>query len=750
MAVIKLHEGNLKKQISKLRSFATSCSDSRKRISDENARQGHPSPSGAPDQFLNTSQTWIDGVSTAADNIERDMNAILNLNSNGLAVQDKKTGMITCTVPDNVVPNGTGISYDLHEWADGQIDANDLKAILEGRTPKSGRSYDQVIAAMQANLSDKPEAYANGFVSKIGVENLTQIPFDVDSHFTEDYHGDKVNLRPGASETMTLLLGNILASASRSWDENTSKTNAEKIVNSVYSEGHYGRITVLNSMLAFNKDDPDNTSPSKKFGTHFLVQLGNQIVENTDQFTYDLYAGYRNSTNYKDIAKIKLGPFIENGSFNSLQGLVEAMADNPEAGAKWLAPDGMNSDEADIQRIRDIAKRGTLGENGWTNSLLDLTERVSRFGVIDTGSASSDAVRRAEQAAVAVSGVMNEVGESGAKLSKQALADVDQTLANYAVGVDRSIQEAGDQEGGKGLPVYVAKSQTLTEKFMKGLPPQALFSDYALSSLLGQAGQDASGLAHLTPQLALIQQHRMAEATATLNETGNATTLEEAMRSFQRTEGYVTGAITQTATNNGADADARNKAWIDGLMTVTELIPGVDKYGKAVEIATDYAKSRAEERVSSELHNAFEHHAKDAAKSGATTLHDKQASANRAMMISLIQSGAITPEQLQSWDNKGAAVNIINPDGTLNYKKINSTDRNDAAEVDAAFKHLSETFPTSPASNGRNQLEESVADAYDDSKKGFTNGVNRTTIGQSTAKDGSTVEVPPNKFGDNK
>ena len=262
MAEIKLHEENLKKQISKLRSFANSCSDSRKRISDENARQGHPSPSGAPDQFLSTSQTWIDGVSTAADNIERDMNAILNLNSNGLAMQDKKTGMITCTVPDNVVPNGTGTNYDLHEWADGQIDANDLKTIMEGRTPKSGRTYDQVMAAMQANLSDKPEAYANGFVSKVGVENLTQIPFDVVNHFTEDYHGDKINVRPGAEDTIALLLGNILAAASRSWDEKNSNANAEKIVNSVYSDGHFGRITALNSMLAFNKDDPDSEAYS--------------------------------------------------------------------------------------------------------------------------------------------------------------------------------------------------------------------------------------------------------------------------------------------------------------------------------------------------------------------------------------------------------------------------------------------------------------------------------------------------------
>ncbi|WP_143223469.1 DUF6571 family protein [Actinomyces oris] len=749
MAVIKLHEGNLKKQISKLRSFATSCSDSRKRISDENTRQGHPSPSGAPDQFLSTSQTWIDGVSTAADNIERDMNAILNLNSNGLAVQDKKTGMITCTVPDNVVPNGTGTSYDLHEWADGQIDANDLKTILEGRTPKSGRTYDQVIAAMQANLSDKPEAYANGFVSKIGVENLTQIPFDVVDRFTDKCDGTTINSRPGAEDSIALLLGNILAAASRSWDENTSRTNAEKIVKSVNADGHYGRMTVLNSMLAFNKDDPEKTASSKIFGTPFLVQLGNQL-EKVEQGTLDIYSMPIDDQQYRDYAEKQLGPILKNGSLNTLQGLIEAMADNPEAGAKWLAPDGMSSDDADIQRIRNIAKHYTLGDNGWTNSLLDLTERISRFGLIDTGSASSDAVRRAEQAAVTVSGVVNEVGESGAKLSKQALADVDQTLANYTAGVDRSIQEAGAQGRGKGLPVYVANSQTLTESFMKGMPPQALFSDYTLYSLLGQAGQDANGLKHLTPQLALIQQHRMADATAKLNETGNAATLEEAMRSFQRTEGYVTGAITQTATNNGADADARNKAWIDGLMTVTELIPGVDKYGKVVEIAADYAKSRAEEQASSALHNAFEHHAKDAAKSGATTLHDRQASANRTMMISLIQSGAITPEQLQSWDNKGAAASIIKPDGTLNYDKIHSTNSNDVAEVDAAFNHLSETFPTSSVSNGRNQLEESVADAYGDSKDGFDQGADRTTPKATTTNDNRTIKVDPNKFGDNK
>ena len=109
-------------------------------------------------------------------------------------------------------------------------------------------------------------------------------------------------------------------------------------------------------------------------------------------------------------------------------------------------------------------------------------------------------------------------------------------------------------------------------------------------------------------------------------------------------------------------------------------------------------------------------------------------------MISLIQSGAITPEQLQSWDNKGAAASIIKPDGTLDFEKIRSTDSDDVAEVDAAFNHLSETFPTSSDSNGRNQLEESVADAYDDSKKGFNQGSHRTTVGLSTTKDNRTVK----------
>ena len=76
------------------------------------------------------------------------------------------------------------------------------------------------------------------------------------------------------------MLGQLLANASRTWDDKKSQDAADKIASSVNQKGHYGRITCLNKIIGFNGDGSgllSNNSGSPDFGTSFLVRLGNNL-----------------------------------------------------------------------------------------------------------------------------------------------------------------------------------------------------------------------------------------------------------------------------------------------------------------------------------------------------------------------------------------------------------------------------------------------------------------------------------------
>lgn len=738
MGVIKLNPDNLKKKIRGLRDKADEAGRARASIDRESENLGDPSPSMAVETFRSDSATHIDNVRACADHIETEMNRIIELNENGIAT--KSSGVITVeNVPDAVLLGGAG---EFNTWSQGALDAKDLQTITQGKKPKSNRTYDDVATSIQANLVS--ESYSTGFIETVGVENLTQLPLDVATSFTRKKkngaNDSYYNTRPEADDQIATLLGQLLANASRTWDDKKSQDAADKITSSVNQKGHSGRITCLNKIIGFNENGSgplSNSNGNPDFGTPFLVRLGNNLEKLDQKAIDDAVEFEKNKIRNNADAKATL---IHNGSSNTLGGLIEAMTDNPEAAAQWLAPNGLDSSEQDIKRIRKITSHRALADTAWTDSVLEMTKEISTLGDIDTSTASEAQIKRAGQAALAVSGIVNQVGESDANLSSAARLDMDKILATYAPGVDVSMQTGGDSPG-TTTSTYTMNSDKFTAGYWGSIPPQALFSDYTLSSLMGQLSENPHGLDNVTAELALINDRRMNAAAVDFNNTGNTTQLKNAMTAYQNTQGYVTGAITQHALDKGAQADARANAWIDGLMSLSTFMPGASGAGHVIDSAFTYAQARSEEGLKSTLHNTMEHHTANAAASGAEITAEKSDNANRAMMLQLIKNGAITPQQLQAWDGKDAASTIIKEDGSLDYSKLSSTDKKTQEEVDNAFKHMAGNFPDSADHN--------VANAYGDSQEGFKEGNKRSTIQTTTTKDNKQQKVDPNKFGDN-
>lgn len=743
MAKIFLNPDNLKVEIDAIRTLAALCSTARTNIDNESAAE-HDPYEGIED-FLSESSSKIETVNERADSIESAMNTIIELSENGVAPMDVD-GTITVTAPDAVVAGGM---TEFDAWAQGAIDAAELTSRPGSGPRPSGRTRDEIIASIEANQNSTP--YSLAFIDTAGPANLTQIPLMFAPSTRSTSPHDYTDAQSEQAYDLAGLLGQVLANASRSWDDEKAQAVADEIVGSVDESSEYRLIPVLNEILGFNEVDLSSGTPvgDPTFGTSFLVALG-QELETIDQNSLTVYVAlqefderysYQNSNSnpYSYSSQRPRFAHLPDGCFNIYQGLVEAMADNPEAGTLWLAPDGLESDAAAVARIRTITGTETLGDNEWTDAVADLAHAMSTFGTIDMATATTDEVSRANRTALATAGMLNEIGESGATLSTAALADIGEVLAVYAPGVDRSIQGAGGVSGST-VPTYVETPDSFGE-FWGDVPAQALFSNYTLSSLIGQIGQDEHGLDPLTAQMALINDARFDAATNAYQNNGNNGDLTTAISAYQRTQGFITGAIAQEALDQGAEADARVSAWVDGIMGLTSFIPGVDDIGHVGSATVSYSQARAEAGVTSTLKDALAHHTDDATVAGATLKGDAKNNADRAVILALIHSGVITPEQIAQWAPKGSAYSLFNDDGSLKYELLNSTDQKEQEEVAGAFAYMASSFPGT--------ADPAIRDSYE-------NGTdNAFQIGLAAA--GNNVVMPdksdpaveaPNKFED--
>lgn len=322
---IKLNANNLRKKIKDIRDLADRAETAKKKIDEAFERESDPV---SPDDFLTQSNDGIQRVRTVADRVEKSMNTIISLNENGVGKMEGDD--YTLDIPDDAhVTDMKG----LEDWAGKEqaaADAEDLQSYTKGTTRRTSRSYDEVIHSINKNKTNSQ--YAVAFIDSVGAENLTQIPLGVKTSMSREQCQDPINA-PG---NLAILLGDVLSSASREWDESKSSDIAKKIAGSINdtSQANGGensqRIKVLNAMMGGHDADGNGVN-DLKFGKSFLVNLATE-AEKID-YKMSMSLGMGRGRNLSPEEKI-----INGQSADPLAGVLDAMGNNAEAALEFLAP----------------------------------------------------------------------------------------------------------------------------------------------------------------------------------------------------------------------------------------------------------------------------------------------------------------------------------------------------------------------------------------------------------------------------
>jgi hypothetical protein len=399
MGTIKLNPDNLKKKIKGLRDKADEAGRARASIDRESERLGDPSPSKAVDTFCNNSATHIDNVRSCADRIESEMNRIIELNQSGIAKMDGGTITVD-NVPDTVLKGG---KKEFDTWSQGALDGKDAQTLLNGGTPKSGRTSSEVQASMEAN-KDK-SSYATAFIDGVGPENITKLPitFVTGQQQEED----------GFNTQLASTLGNILAAATSSWSSEKNKEVSDKIVQTVDCEnsdkdprGHYSeqikeakQLVALNYILG-NHDNDANYVNDLRFGTDFLVRTAEGLEKVDPEKIETLYLNAKFSNEDKAFSAM----YEKGRSFNPMSGVLDAMGGNADAALKYLAPSAKGG-KVDASRVEKLTKYDwswdPTGFDGLTSAIAAASSKRSSTATNPSGG-PSESERARQLAGVAV------------------------------------------------------------------------------------------------------------------------------------------------------------------------------------------------------------------------------------------------------------------------------------------------------------------------------------------------------------
>ncbi|MCR2053185.1 hypothetical protein NSA19_10110, partial [Actinomyces bowdenii] len=444
MTKLYMNPEKLGEKIKALRSLAESAKTARSSIDTRSEQLHDPMKVVTIDTGLSSIWTAIEAVNSRADDIEKCKKTIEDLNSNGVTTADSSGGI---TVEISADANVTS-SETLSMWVQGATDAHDLKSLNEKGKLPSGRSYDDLVKSIEANKESA--TYANGLIDTVGPENLTQIPLDVQKHFTvQDPRGrQEYNYRPGAGGAMAELLGSVLATASQTWGAEKSETVADKIVGSVDEEGEWGKITVLNAMIGGHDTNGDHVN-DLKFGKDFLVSLGDDLEElpwSTISTYSNLSENPMPGREYSAVAGAKLGDSLGGYSFDPLAGVLDAMGNNPDAALDFLAPEGSVPDGSrtggNMNRMYELSKRG-WDKDGFAG----FTAAIASASAHRASDNSTMAARADDLSGHAVKYLVENTEED--LYNDTAKARIGVLLANCAPEVESVLRQSTASDGGE-------------------------------------------------------------------------------------------------------------------------------------------------------------------------------------------------------------------------------------------------------------------------------------------------------------
>ena len=491
-----------------------------------------------------------------------------------------------------VIPEG------MEDTAENATASNNVDTVNQAREDAASLSdyakngcdpddWDALLARVQAGQDDP--AYANALLANIDPGRLLDLPVDIHDRMKIRDPKDQTDsfLRPDAARDLTSALGHVLATASYTWPDDQAADYANKLADATEEKGKSERHKALNGMLMASQDvDVDEDGTAESVGLDYSDSMLTTLAQRMENYSPQKW----DNTSPRDWWH-RLGDFHDDShllpkelySDNPLAGVVHAMTGNPQAAQNWLvarpdgqgAPDPASADQTKetVQRVQDLVGWGSLEEKGWATAWATMAYEFDSQGWVSSDPAAMSQEERSYQdyaSATAVSGILNGIGggEKPVTLPDGARNLVSETLANHPDSVVESTDSTNPE-----IPVIDAKTETDDGTMTYDYRP--LFTNRALSNLVGQISYNETASSRLGESVTDYNQKVFDDAVATYKDSGDATPVEEAVDAQCRTNGFFAGAAGYQEVGSAEKADKVSKDRNKTASFLAGLIPTV-------------------------------------------------------------------------------------------------------------------------------------------------------------------------------
>ena len=439
-------------------------------------------------------------------------------------------------------------SNDVDTDSQAREDAASLSDYAKGGcTPGD---WDALLARVQAGQDDP--AYANALLANIDPGRLLDLPADIHGKMTARDAKDQTDwsLRPDAARDLTSALGHVLATASYTWPDDQAADYANKLADATEEKGKSERLKALNGMLMASQDvDVDEDGTAESVGLDYSDSMLTTLAQRMKNYSPQKWHNTSPSdwldrlSDFHDDSN--LSP-TELYSDNPLAGVVHAMTGNPQAAQNWLvarpdgqgAPDPASADQTKetVRRVQDLVGWGSLEEKGWATDWATMAYEFDSQGWVSSDPAVMSQEERSYQdyaSATAVSGILNGIGggEKPVTLPDGARNLVSETLANHPDSVVESTESTTP-----GGPVESVETEADDGTTTYDYRP--LFTNRALSNLVGQISYNETASSRLGESVADYNQKVFDDAVATYEDSGVSAFVDAAVDAQCRTNGF--------------------------------------------------------------------------------------------------------------------------------------------------------------------------------------------------------------------
>ena len=584
MAYVFLDPDALQTLIDGLKGYATTAITNRDDAVNVNAYED--SPTSLTD-FSDVVGLHCASLEDEAADLQNRLDAARAANESGLTT----TGADGRTI-SYVIPEG------MEDTAENATASNNVDTVNQAREDAASLSdyakngcdpddWDALLARVQAGQDDP--AYANALLANIDPGRLLDLPVDIHDRMKIRDPKDQTDsfLRPDAARDLTSALGHVLATASYTWPDDQAADYANKLADATEEKGKSERHKALNGMLMASQDvDVDEDGTAESVGLDYSDSMLTTLAQRMENYSPQKW----DNTSPRDWWH-RLGDFHDDShllpkelySDNPLAGVVHAMTGNPQAAQNWLvarpdgqgAPDPASADQTKetVQRVQDLVGWGSLEEKGWATDWATMAYEFDSQGWVSSDPAAMSQEERSYQdyaSATAVSGILNGIGggEKPVTLPDGARNLVSETLANHPDSVVESTDSTNPE-----IPVIDAKTETDDGTMTYDYRP--LFTNRALSNLVGQISYNETASSRLGESVTDYNQKVFDDAVATYKDSGDATPVEEAVDAQCRTNGFFAGAAGYQEVGSAEKADKVSKDRNKTASFLAGLIPTV-------------------------------------------------------------------------------------------------------------------------------------------------------------------------------